>query len=880
MKDYLKTSEEVLTALNSEREGLSEAEALKRLEENGGNKLRESPKDSLLVRIFKQLKDPMIIILIVAAVISGITAVYSEESFGDVIIIMAVVIINSVLGVFQESKAEKAIEALQAISAATSKVIRDGKILEMKSEDLVVGDIIILEAGDSVPADARLLESASLEIEEAALTGESVPVEKVIIALNLGDQKDISLGDRINMAYMGSAVVYGRGTAVVVATGMDTEMGKIAEAITQAKENQTPLQIKLNQLSKVLSWSVLIMCAFIFFMRLIRLYFGEGITGTGLLDTFMVAVSLAVAAIPEGLAAVVTVVLSIGVTNMARKKAIIRKLTAVETLGCTQVICSDKTGTLTQNKMAVVDHFGSDEFLLGRAMALCSDAYLNDDNKAEGEPTEAALVNYGYSLGLAKGELEAKTPRVGEAPFDSGRKLMSTIHKMEDGSFEQYTKGAPDVLAARCTTYWDGKGQQPMTDEKCREIISKNKSFADRALRVLSGAFRSWEFMPKEQTPEYLEQDLCFLGLTGMIDPIRPEVKEAIKECKTAGIRIVMITGDHPDTATAIACQLDIITDGTETITGADLDEVSDDQLNQDIGKYSVYARVQPEHKVRIVKAWQSQGMVVAMTGDGVNDAPSIKTADIGVGMGITGTDVTKNVADMVLADDNFATIVQAVEEGRRIYGNIRKAIQFLLSSNLSEVLSIFMATLLGFIILKPVHLLWINLITDSFPAIALGMEPEESDTMRKPPRESKEGIFSRGLGADVIWQGMMVTMVTVGAYFVGHYVEAGVWEIAESPDGMTMAFLTLSMAEMFHSLNMRSRRQSIFRMKKQNKFLFLAMAVSLILTTAVIVIPPIAAAFEFEAISPAEYFLAMGLAVSVIPIVETVKFFQRRLNL
>ena len=877
MKKYLQTSGEVLKELNSGRDGLSNVEAGARLKENGKNKLDEAKKDSVIVRFFNQLKDPMIVILIAAAVISGITAAYSGESFADVIIIMAVVIINSVLGVYQESKAEKAIEALQAISAATSRVMRDGKISEIKSEDLVVGDVILLEAGDSVPADARLLESASLKIEEAALTGESVPVEKVITALNLGDQKDISLGDRKNMVYMGSAVVYGRGTATVVATGMQTEMGKIATAITQAKENLTPLQIKLNQLSKVLSWLVLGICVFIFALSLVRLYLGEGITGIGVLNTFMIAVSLAVAAIPEGLAAVVTIVLSIGVTNMSKKKAVIRKLTAVETLGCTQVICSDKTGTLTQNKMTVVDHFGFDQHLLGRAMALCSDAYLNDQNKAEGEPTEAALVNYGFSLGLSKGQLEAQTPRVGEAPFDSGRKLMSTIHQLADGHFTQYTKGAPDVLISRCTSYWDGNEALSMTDDIREEIRQANKKLANQALRVLAGASRKWDIMPKDQSPAYLEQELCFIGLTGMIDPIRPEVKDAIAECKSAGIRTVMITGDHPDTAAAIASQLGIIRDKSEAITGAQLDEITEEQLKKDIGNYSVYARVQPEHKVRIVKAWQNQGMIVAMTGDGVNDAPSIKTADIGVGMGITGTDVTKNVADMVLADDNFATIVNAVEEGRRIYDNIRKAIQFLLSSNLSEVIAIFVATLLGFTILKPVHLLWINLITDSFPAIALGMEGEEADTMKNPPRESKEGIFSRGLGVDVIWQGTMVAIVTIGAYFVGHYMEAGVWEIAESADGMTMAFLTLSMAEMFHSLNMRSRRQSIFKMRHQNKFLFLAMIASLLLTTAVIFIPPIAEAFEFEPISLTEYFTAMGLAVVVIPIVEIVKFFQRK---
>ena len=875
MKEYLQTSKEVLHELKADMNGLTTAEALKRLEQNGKNKLKAANKVPLFLRLLNQLKDPMVIILIAAAVISGVTAAYSGESFADVIIILVVVIINSVLGVYQESKAEKAIEALQAISAATSKAMRDGSMLVIKSEDLTVGDVILLEAGDSIPADARILSSASLKIEEAALTGESVPVDKFINALNLGDQKDISLGDRKNMVYMGSTVVFGRGTAVVTATGMDTEMGRIADAITMAGENATPLQIKLNQLSKTLSWLVLGICVFVFALSVFRLY--PNITGSGILGTFMIAVSLAVAAIPEGLAAVVTIVLSIGVTKMSKKNAVIRKLTAVETLGCTNVICSDKTGTLTQNKMKVVDYFGSDETYLCRAMALCSDALLNDSNEAQGEPTEAALVNYAFQTGLSKIDLEAAFPRVGEAPFDSGRKLMSTIHRMDDGHFEQYTKGAPDVLSVRCSSYWDGTSIQPMTDEMRSKIEAANKEMAGQALRVLSAALRRWNQMPETESPNYLEQDLCFIGLTGMIDPIRPEVKEAIAECKSAGIRTVMITGDHKDTAVAIAKQLDILTDASQALTGAQLNDLTDEQLDAAIETYCVYARVQPEHKVRIVKAWQSRGMIVAMTGDGVNDAPSIKTADIGVGMGITGTDVTKNVADMVLADDNFATIVHAVEEGRRIYDNILKAVQFLLSSNLSEVLSIFAATILGFTILKPVHLLWINLITDTFPAVALGMEKGEEDIMRHAPRSSREGIFSRGLGFDVIWQGILVTAVTIAAYFIGHYMEAGVFEIAESPDGMTMAFLTLSMAEMFHSMNMRSRRQSIFRMKHHNKYLIGAMAASLVLTTAVIAIPELANAFQFESISMTEYLVAMGLGVLVIPVVEIVKFFQRR---
>lgn len=875
MREYLQSTKEVLQQLTTSADGLTNVEVSKRLEQYGKNKLKEAKKTPLLLRFLNQLKDPMVLILMAAALVSGITAIYANESFADVIIILAVVIINSILGVYQESKAEKAIEALQAISAATSKVKRDGKIQSVKSEDVVPGDIIILEAGDSIPADARILDQASMKVEEAALTGESVPVDKLINALSLGDQKDISLGDRRNMVYMGSTVVYGRGTAVITATGMNTEMGKIADAITQAQENATPLQLKLNQLSKTLSWLVLGICAFIFAFSVLRIY--PDITGESLLRTFMVAVSLAVAAIPEGLAAVVTIVLSIGVTNMSKRNAVIRKLTAVETLGCTNVICSDKTGTLTQNKMTVVDRYCKDELFLGRAMALCCDAHLNDANEAEGEPTEAALINYAYKLGVPKNTAEAATPRVGEIPFDSQRKLMSTIHKLKDESFEQYTKGAPDILIARCTSYWDGSEQKPMTDKIREEFLKANKSLADQALRVLAAGFRSWKQMPEEQTAEYLEKDLCLIGLTGMIDPIRREVKDAIVECKAAGVRTIMITGDHKDTAVAIAKQLGIIKDASEALTGAELNELSDEQLNQDIAKYCVYARVQPEHKVRIVKAWQNKDMIVAMTGDGVNDAPSIKTSDIGIGMGITGTDVTKNVADMVLADDNFATIVHAVEEGRRIYDNIRKAIQFLLSSNLSEVLSIFVSTLLGFTILKPVHLLWINLITDAFPAVALGMEKGEADTMKRPPRNSKEGIFARGLGFDAIWQGIMITVVTVAAYFIGHFMETGVFEIAESPAGITMAFLTLSMAEMFHSINMRSRRQSIFRIKHQNKYLYGAMAASFLLTTAVIFIPLLANAFDFESISLMEYIIAMGLGVIVIPIVEIVKFFQRR---
>ena len=876
MKEYLSGSDEVLRELQSESGGLSSAEAARRLEEHGKNKLKEGKKESLIHKFFMELKDPMIIILIVAAVISGITAAYSGESFADVIIIMIVVVINAVLGVVQESKAEKAIAALQEIAAATSKVLRDGKQITVRSEELVPGDVVILEAGDSVPADGRILESASMKIEEAALTGESVPANKISAALELGDKKDIPLGDRKNMCYMGSTVVYGRGRAVLTGTGMNTEMGKIADALESAKDEATPLQQKLNQLSKILSVLVLVICAVIFAVDLIRAY--PDISGEGMLDTFMVAVSLAVAAIPEGLAAVVTIVLSIGVTNMSRRNAVIRKLTAVETLGCTQVICSDKTGTLTQNKMTVVEHAGEDEKELAMAMALCSDAEMGEAGEAQGEPTECALVNDAYKLGMDKRELKKQYPRIGEAPFDSGRKMMTTVHRREDGTVIQYTKGAPDEVLKRCVSVWKDGREVPMNEELRREILEANKRMADQALRVLCGARRSWKQQPETWEAEYLEQQLCYLGLSGMIDPVRPEVIPAIRECREAGIRPVMITGDHKDTAAAIARQLGIIESADQAITGAELDEFSDRELDEKIEQYSVYARVQPEHKVRIVRAWKSKGKITAMTGDGVNDAPSIKSADIGIGMGITGTDVTKNVADMVLADDNFATIVSAVEEGRRIYDNIRKAIQFLLASNLAEVLAVFAATMFGFTILRPVHLLWINLITDCFPALALGMEKSESDIMKRKPRDPRDGIFAGGMGFDVVFQGVVVTLMVLLSYFVGHYVEAGVWEISQSSDGMTMAFLTLSMIEIFHSFNMRSRRQSIFRMKRQNIWLWGAMILSLLCTTLVIEVPFLAEAFQFEHISLMEYGIAMGLAIVIIPIMEITKAVQRGL--
>ena len=875
MKSYSQSKEEVLADLNSNAQtGLVTVEAERRLTVNGKNKLQEGKKKSVVRRFFEQLADPMTIILLVAAVISGVLAIVENEGFVDAVIILAVVILNAVLGVIQESKAEKAIEALQKMSAATSKVLRDGKVSIIPSENLVVGDIVLLEAGDAVPADGRIIECASLKIEEAALTGESLPVTKVEETLSVKDGKEVPLGDRKNMVYMGSTVVYGRGMAVITATGMDTEMGKIAGALAQAQEGKTPLQRKLAQLSKILTFLVLGISVIVFGVQLLR---AGSLNFDFVLDSFMIAVSLAVAAIPEGLAAVVTVVLSIGVTNMSKRNAIIRKLTAVETLGCAQIICSDKTGTLTQNKMTVVDFFGEEETRIAKGMALCSDAAIDEEGGVTGEPTETALVVWADKLGFKNPLLKKEHARVGEAPFDSNRKMMSTVHHAE-GGYVQYTKGAPDVVIGLCTHYLlDGKAV-PMTEEYREEILRANKQMADKALRVLACAERTWTELPNEFSPETLEEGLCFSGLCGMIDPVRPEVKAAIEQCRAAGIRPIMITGDHVDTATAIAKELGILEDGIRAISGSQLDEMDDETFEKEFRSIGVYARVQPEHKTRIVTAWKNAGCVTAMTGDGVNDAPSIKAADIGVGMGITGTDVTKNVADMVLTDDNFATIVGAVEEGRRIYDNIRKAIQFLLASNMSEVIGIFIATLFGFTLLKPVHLLWINLVTDTFPARALGTEKAEPDVMKRKPRDAKAGVFSNGMGFDIVYQGVLVAGLTLLSYVIGcNWLGKG--SADPTGHGMTMAFLTLSMAEVFHSLNMRSQRKSLLVLKKQNPLLWLAALGSFLLTTAVCEIPLFAGWFGFTHVGWKEYLTAIGLAFCVLPIVEIVKCIQRKIE-
>lgn len=893
MKHYLENVEAVFTDVQSSPQGLTSAEAESRLQKNGKNKLAEAKKDSMIKKFFDQMKDPMIIILIIAAAISAVTEYIEATNAGhsffptDTCIILAVVLINALLGVIQENKAEKAVEALQKMSAATTKTLRDGKVETIKSEDLVVGDVILLDAGDAIPADCRIFECASMKIEEAALTGESVPVTKLVNALmGKNNSDEVPLGDRKNMAYMGSTLVYGRGKAVVTATGMNTEMGKIANAIALAEQGKTPLEIKLEQLSKILTKLVLAVCVIIFGYN-IAMYFITGSTQEFYqvaLNSFITAIALAVAAIPEGLVAVMTIVLSIGVTNMSKKNAIIRKMNAVETLGCTQIICSDKTGTLTQNVMTVVDHYAEDEKVLATAMALCTNAEVDENGKGTGEPDEVALINYAKSIGLTKTELVSAQPRVGEVPFDSGRKMMSTVHSA-NGLYVQYTKGAPDEILKKCNRALVGGKVVEINDEIRAKAAEENTRMGNKALRVFAVAFKEYNAEPTVYESEALENDMIFIGLTGMIDPVRPEVKDAIVECRGAGITPIMITGDHINTAKAIARELGILTDDSQAMMGADIDKYTDEEFEKIVENIFVYARVQPEHKTRIVNAWRSKGYVTAMTGDGVNDAPSIKSADIGVGMGITGTDVTKNVADMVLTDDNFATIVSAVGEGRRIYDNIRKAIQFLLGSNLSEVISIFFATIMSFTILEAPHLLFINLVTDSIPALALGLEKPENNIMKRKPRSKNDGIFAGGLGFDCAYQGVLVSILTIAAFYIGEFLETGhlvFRNIPDSSEGMTMAFFTMAMCEIFHSFNMRSQRGSSVAMifkGHHNVALYGAMIGSFLLTTAVVEVDFLSNLFGFAHLDMKAYLISLGLSVLIIPAVEIMKAIQRAMS-
>ena len=770
---------------------------------------------------------------------------------------------NAILGTVQTVKAEKSLTNLKKLSAPTAKALRNGEKVIIPSEEIAVGDILLIEAGDQICADGRLIECASVQVNESALTGESVNIDK--------DMSDIEgekpLAERANMVYSGSFVTYGRGKMLVTEVGMDTEVGKIASLIQNASERKTPLQNTLDEFGKKLSIAILIVCAVVFGLSVLR--------GGKLMDSFMFAIALAVAAIPEALSSIVTIVLSFGTQKMSKENAIIRKLQAVEGLGSVSVICSDKTGTLTQNKMTVrkimvdgriidtdaVDLDDEKVKTMTRAMILCNDSSCKDGVEI-GDPTETALINFGTKLGIDTDKVREDLPRISEIPFDSDRKLMSTLHVI-DGEKVLYVKGAADVLINRITS----------SDEEKAVITQRVAELSEKGLRIL--AFAEKKFDKDTVCPED-EDGLEFVGLIAMMDPPREESKAAVAECRKAGIKPVMITGDHIVTASAIAREIGILDDNSKAVEGHELDAYSDEELVDFVKDKAVYARVTPEHKIRIVKAWQANGCIVSMTGDGVNDAPALKQADVGVAMGITGTEVSKDAASMVLADDNFATIVGAVEEGRRIYDNIQRAIKFLLGSNMSEVLSIFTATMLGFTILEPVHLLWINLLTDCFPALALGMERAEPNVMSRPPRSARESIFAHGVGFDCVYQGVMCAVLTLAAFFIGHHMEYGAWTLTNSPDGTTMAFLTLSMAEIFHSFNMRAHRASIFTLRTPNWTLVGAAAASLALTTLCIYVPFLADAFDFTAISAAEYAVAMGLAVLVIPVVELVKCVQR----
>ena len=897
MEYYLEDREKVLRELDTSDQGLSSPEASARLQQNGKNLLKEEEKRSLGRKFLDSITDPMILMLLGAALVQVVVTIletrgnFTLGSFTDVFVILAVVIINAVMSLVQENKAEAAMAALMQMTAETSRVVRDGTVITVKSEDLVVGDIVRFEAGDTVPADCRVLESYSLKAEEAALTGEPLAAEKLVDVLMCAEgQSDIPLGDRANMLYSGSTVVYGRGTGVVTATGMDTEMGKIAGALRLAEKEQTPLQRRMAELSAFLTKLVIGICVVVFAVGCIQTVvltdtpFSWELLGTSAVNSLVAAIALAVAAIPEGMPAVVTIVLSIGVTDMARHQALIRKLTAVETLGCTQIICTDKTGTLTQNKMTVVQEFTEDSVLMATAMALCSDAEIRPgEESSTGEPTEAALVNYALKIGLPKYELVSAQPRVAEAPFDSDRKMMSTVHRTESG-FIQYTKGACDMVLQHCTGFLKGGQVVPMTEELLAEIRQVNKSYADQALRVLAAAYRTYDALPEDTGPESLEQSLILIGLYGMIDPCRPEVYEAIEKCRMAGIRPIMITGDHKDTAVAIGKDLGIIRSAEEAALGSDLDRYTDEELVEVVSRYSVYARVQPEHKTRIVNAWQARGMVTAMTGDGVNDAPSIKKADIGIGMGITGTPVTKSAADMVLADDNFATIIRAIEAGRKIYDNICKVLQFQLSTNLAEVLIVFFASILNFTILTPVHLLWINMVTDTLPGLALGMETAEGELMRRKPRAKEESIFANGAGVSMLWQGVYLAAIEIAAYYIGYFLENGsfsgivngVW----CENAVVMVFLTVSFAETLCALNMRSRTGSIFRREMLlniNWWMVGALAITVCLTLAAAFLPNFKELFGIHGtLSAKELLISVGLAVSTLPVFEAGKAIQR----
>ena len=874
---YLQSVEDVFKEVQSSPSGLSSQEAASRLEKYGANTLQEGKKKSLLEKFVDQFKDFMILVLLVAAVVS-MFAHQGDPDPTDAIIILAVVLLNAVLGVFQESKAEEAIEALKKMASPVASVLRDGHVEHIKGEDIVVGDVVILEAGDVVPADMRLFEVNTVKIEESALTGESVPVDKDLV-IPTGDE--VGIGDRTNMAFSSTNVTYGRAVGVVTSTGMNTEVGKIANMLANTEEGKTPLQENQDALGKWLTIMILVIAVIIFLVGMLR--------GNEWTHMLLTAIAIAVAAIPEGLPAISTIILALGTQKMAQRNAIVRKLPAVETLGGVEIICSDKTGTLTLNQMTVEKmvydneiHDASEEIskdnIALRVMNLANDTKISQDNSLLGDPTETAMVQYGLDKNYDIREELVNIPRIAEVPFDSTRKLMTTIHQLEDGKYLVATKGAPDMLLDRVTKIEKHGEVSAFTEDDRTTLMKLNKEMATQALRVLAMAYKVIDTLPETVDTDSIEHDLIFAGLVGMIDPERKEAAAAIKVAQSAGIRTIMITGDHRDTAQAIAKRLGILRPDQEdgVLTGGELNDISDEELERTVETYSVYARVSPEHKVRIVKAWQKNGKVVSMTGDGVNDAPSLKQADIGVGMGITGTEVSKGASDMVLADDNFETIVVAVEEGRKVFANIQKAVQYLLSANFGEVMTMFVATMAGWSILEPIHILWINLVTDVFPAIALGLEEAEADIMNHPPRGKGSNFLSNGVLPSIFYQGFFEGGITLFVFWYATHIAN--WG---NPVGETMAFATLGLIQLFHAFNVKSVYKSLGTVGAfKNKMFNYAILVSAVMLLSVMVIPGLTTVFDVAILTAEQWLFVVGAAFSIVPIVEIAKAIMRAMGM
>ena len=874
---YLQSVEDVFKEVQSSPSGLSSQEAASRLEKYGANTLQEGKKKSLLEKFVDQFKDFMILVLLVAAVVS-MFAHQGDPDPTDAIIILAVVLLNAVLGVFQESKAEEAIEALKKMASPVASVLRDGHVEHIKGEDIVVGDVVILEAGDVVPADMRLFEVNTVKIEESALTGESVPVDKDLV-IPSGDE--VGIGDRTNMAFSSTNVTYGRAVGVVTSTGMNTEVGKIANMLANTEEGKTPLQENQDALGKWLTIMILVIAVIIFVVGMLR--------GNEWTHMLLTAIAIAVAAIPEGLPAISTIILALGTQKMAQRNAIVRKLPAVETLGGVEIICSDKTGTLTLNQMTVEKmvydneiHDASEEIskdnIALRVMNLANDTKISQDNSLLGDPTETAMVQYGLDKNYDVREELVNIPRVAEVPFDSTRKLMTTIHQLEDGKYLVATKGAPDMLLDRVTKIEKHGEVSAFTEDDRTTLMKLNKEMATQALRVLAMAYKVIDTLPETVDTDSIEHDLIFAGLVGMIDPERKEAAAAIKVAQSAGIRTIMITGDHRDTAQAIAKRLGILRPDQEdgVLTGGELNDISDEELERTVETYSVYARVSPEHKVRIVKAWQKNGKVVSMTGDGVNDAPSLKQADIGVGMGITGTEVSKGASDMVLADDNFETIVVAVEEGRKVFANIQKAVQYLLSANFGEVMTMFVATMAGWSILEPIHILWINLVTDVFPAIALGLEEAEADIMNHPPRGKGSNFLSNGVLPSIFYQGFFEGGITLFVFWYATHIAN--WG---NPVGETMAFATLGLIQLFHAFNVKSVYKSLGQVGAfKNKMFNYAILLSAVMLLSVMVIPGLTTVFDVATLTAGQWLFVVASAFSIVPIVEIAKAIMRAMGM